>query len=222
MLWIGDCSTGTGDQSRPAAAIAPASPPGALGTLAVACACSRSSAGAGARVGGEAEARGWRRCDGRGRAGGARRSRRPRGRRCRRSPSWVVAAGSAGTSASAGESTITVGSRRAGGLEQRIVGWHRVHDQAIRGGVADRRPARRMLLRPGHEDESRAPRADRLGNPPESSVVPGSSKASARRPPEHDGDRAGATAAQAAGQPDPVRRSRVAPRAQDAFAEGGR
>ena len=87
----------------------------------------------------------------------------------------------------------------ARGLEHRIVGRHRVHDQAVHSRVADGQCARGSFLRARDEDEGEHVRVDRLGHSPYELGGPGVLEGGGQGPSEDDADRARAAAAQAAG-----------------------
>ena len=110
----------------------------------------------------------------------------------------------------------------ARGLEQRIVGGHRVHDQAIDGGVAHCRSDRRMHLRQaGHQHQRELARVGDVGQAAEQlhggRLVEGVGQAAA----EDDADRAGAAAAQAAGDGVGPAVAELGRGAQHALAQGG-
>ena len=176
----------------------------------------------GVRFGGEAEARGWRCCDGRGRAGGARRSRRRLGRRSRRSPDRRRPA--AGRSATAGESTITVGSCRWRAASNS--GSSADIEYTIKPSTAALRTAGPIdgcsCLQPGHEDERELLRIGDVGQALEELHGGRFVEGVGQAPPEDDADGAGATAAQAAGDRIGAAVAEFGRRAQDALAQGGR
>ena len=107
-------------------------------------------------------------------------------------------------------------------VEERIVGGHRVHDQAVDGGVADRRPDRRMHLRQaGHQHQRQPARVGDVGHAAQElhggRLVEGVGQAAA----EDDADRAGATAAQAARDGIGPAVAELGRGAQHALAQGG-